>query len=255
MSYSTIQFHPGPRIASIVLNRPPLNIINLEMLDELNSAWSEVEDLKAQVAILSASGDRAFSAGADVADHVPGKVETLIERFHQFILRIRKSECIMIAAIHGHTLGGGAELAMTCDLIVAASDTRLGQPEISLGCYPPVAVAYLPGAIGLHKASEMVLVGEPISAAEAERLGLVNRVVSRENLAEAVDVYVDRLLEKSSAVLALTKRALREGAGRHFEKALDRSQELYLHELVKTDDMVEGVQAFLEKRAPAWKNR
>ena len=255
MSYSTIQFHPGPRIASIVLNRPPLNIINLEMLDELNSAWSEVEDLKAQVAIISAAGERAFSSGVDVADHMPGKIETMIEKFHQFIVRIRKSECITIAAIHGHTLGGGAELAMTCDLIVAASDTQLGQPEISLGCYPPVAVAYLPGAIGIHKASEMVLVGEPITAVEAERVGLINKIVPRANLGEAVDVYVDKLLEKSSAVLGLTKRALREGAGRHFEKALDRSQELYLRELIKTDDMVEGMKAFLEKRAPSWRNK
>src|SRR6266850_47146 len=212
MSYSTIQFHPGPRIASIVLNRPPLNIINLEMLDELNSAWSEVEDLKAQIAIISAAGDRAFSSGVDVADHMPGKIETMIEKFHQFIVRIRKSECITIAAIQGHTLGGGAELAMTCDLVVAASDTQLGQPEISLGCYPPVAVAYLPGAIGLHKASEMVLVGEPITAVEAERVGLINKIVARADLSEAVDAYVDKLLEKSSAVLALTKRALREGA-------------------------------------------
>jgi cyclohexa-1,5-dienecarbonyl-CoA hydratase len=255
MSYSTIQFHPGPRIASIVLNRPPLNIINLEMLDELNSAWSEVEDLKAQVAIISAAGDRAFSSGVDVADHMPGKVEAMIEKFHHFIVRIRKSECITIAAIHGHTLGGGAELAMTCDLIVAASDTKLGQPEISLGCYPPVAVAYLPGAIGLHRASEMVLVGEPITAVEAERVGLINKIVPRANLNGAVDSYVDKLLEKSSAVLALTKRALHEGAGRHFEKALDRSQELYLRELIKTDDMVEGMKAFLEKRAPSWKNK
>ena len=255
MSYSTVQFHPGPRIASLVLNRPPLNIINLEMLDELNSAWSEVEDLKAQVAIISAAGERAFSSGVDVADHMPGKIETMIEKFHQFIVRIRKSECITIAAIHGHTLGGGAELAMTCDLIVAASDTQLGQPEISLGCYPPVAVAYLPGAIGIHKASEMVLVGEPITAVEAERVGLINKIVPRANLGEAVDVYVDKLLEKSSAVLGLTKRALREGAGRHFEKALDRSQELYLRELIKTDDMVEGMKAFLEKRAPSWRNK
>jgi len=255
MSYSTIQFHPGPRIASIVLNRPPLNIINLEMLDELNSAWSEVEDLKAQIAIISAAGDRAFSSGVDVADHMPGKIETMIAKFHQFIVRIRKSECITIAAIQGHTLGGGAELAMTCDLVVAASDTQLGQPEISLGCYPPVAVAYLPGAIGLHKASEMVLVGEPITAVEAERVGLINKIVARADLSEAVDAYVDKLLEKSSAVLALTKRALREGAGRHFEKALERSQELYLRELIKTDDMVEGMKAFLEKRAPSWKNK
>ena len=101
----------------------------------------------------------------------------------------------------------------------------------------------------------MVLVGEPVSAARAEQFGLVNKVVSRANLNEAVDDYMDKLLAKSSAVLALTKRALREGAGQHFEKALDRLQDLYLRELVKTDDMVEGMKAFLEKRPPSWKNR
>jgi len=255
MSFSTIQFHPGPRVASIVLNRPPLNIINLEMLDELNAAWSEVEDLRAQVAVITAAGDRAFSAGVDVADHAPGRIETMLEKFHHVIRRIRRSDCVSIAAIHGHTLGGGAELAMMCDLIIAADDAKIGQPEISRGCYPPVAVAYLPEAIGFHKASEMVLVGEPVSAVDAERMGIINKVVPRAVLTGAVDTYVDKLLTKSSAVLALTKRALREGAGRHFEKALDRSLELYLRDLVRTDDMLEGMNAFLEKRPPAWKNR
>ena len=159
MSFSTIEFHPGPRVATIVLHRPPLNIINLEMLDELDAAWSEIEGLKAQVVVISASGDRAFSAGVEVADHAPGKIETVLETFHRVLLRIRRSDCVSIAAIHGHTLGGGAELAMMCDLIIAAENTSIGQPEISLGCYPPVAVAYLPGAIGFHKATEMVLLG------------------------------------------------------------------------------------------------
>src|SRR5437016_8285687 len=206
MSYSTIQFHPGPRVASIVLNRPPLNIINLEMLDELNAAWSEVEDLKAQVAVLSSAGDRAFSAGVEVADHMPGKIESMIEKFHHLIRRIRKSDCITIAAIHGYTFGGGAELAMVCDLVIAAGETPIGQPEISLGCYPPVASPELPGAIGFHKASEMVLMGEPIHAGEAERVGLVNKVVTRTNLSEAVAAYFDKLLAKSSTVLTLTKQ-------------------------------------------------
>src|SRR5947208_15232345 len=127
MSYSTIQFHPGPRVASIVLNRPPLNIINLEMLDELNAAWSEVEDLKAQVAVLSSAGDRAFSAGVDVADHMPGTIESMIEKFHHLIRRIRKSDCITIAPIHGHTFGGGAELAMLGHRVLAARETQIGQ--------------------------------------------------------------------------------------------------------------------------------
>src|SRR5436853_6906042 len=134
MSYSTIQFHPGPRVASIVLNRPPLNIINLEMLDELNAAWSEVEDLKAQVAVFFAAGDRAFSAGVDVADHTPGKSEGMIEKFHHLIRRIRKSDCVTIAAIQGHTLGGGAELTLVSDLVVSTTETKIGQPDNSSWC-------------------------------------------------------------------------------------------------------------------------
>ena len=254
MSFSTIQFHPGPRVASIVLNRPPLNIINAQMIDELTAAWIEIEDLKAQVAVISGAGEKAFSAGVDVADHMPGVIEGVLEKFHHLVLKIRKSDCVSIAAIHGHTLGGGAELAMMCDLIVAADDASVGQPEISLGCYPPVAVAYLPGAIGFHKASEMVLLGESITAAEAEHRGLISKVVPRSALNETVDACVDKLLTKSAAVLALTKRALREGAGRHFEKALDRSSEFYVRDLVKTHDMKEGIRAFLEKRPPSWKN-
>jgi cyclohexa-1,5-dienecarbonyl-CoA hydratase len=255
MTYSTIQFHPGPRLASIVLNRPPLNIIDLEMLHELHAAWTEVEELKAQVAVISGAGDRAFSAGVHIADHMPGKVETMIKNLDHLVRRMRKSECITIAAIHGYTLGGGAELAMMCDLVIAADDTQFGQPEISLGCYPPIAAAHLPRAIGFHKASEMVLLGEPITAAEAERVGLVNRVVPGANLNEIVDAYADKILDKSSVVLALAKSALREGAGHDFERALDRSQELYLQGLVKTEDMIEGMKAFLEKRPPSWNNR
>jgi cyclohexa-1,5-dienecarbonyl-CoA hydratase len=255
MGYSTIQFYPGPRVASIVLDRPPLNVIDIQMVDELNEAWSEVEGLKAQVAVISGAGDRAFSAGVDVADHASDRIEAALEKFHHFVLRMRKSDCISIAAIHGHTLGGGAELAMMCDLVIAADDVQIGQPEIGLGCYPPVAVAHLPGAIGFHKASEMILIGEPLTAADALRAGLVNKVVARDLLTEVADSYVDKLLTKSSAVLALAKRALREGAGRHFESALDRAHELYVRDLTRTEDMREGMAAFLEKRPPLWKNR
>jgi enoyl-CoA hydratase/carnithine racemase len=101
----------------------------------------------------------------------------------------------------------------------------------------------------------MVLLGESMDAVVAERLGIINKVVPRAELTDAVDACVDKLLTKSSVVLALTKRALREGAGRHFEQALDRSQELYLRDLIRTGDMAEGMNAFLEKRPPSWKNR
>jgi len=254
MSFSTIGFYPGPRVASIVLNRPQMNVINVEMLNELHGAWDEVEGLQAQVVVISGAGDTAFSTGVDIADHMPDRIEEPIKKFHELILRMRRSDCITIAAVHGHTLGGGAELAMMCDFIIAADDTRIGQPEIALACYPPVAAAHLPSAIGLHNASEIVLLGEPLDAIRAERLGLVNRVVPRAELDAAVDSYVDRLLTKSSVALALAKRALRDAVGDQFENALARSERMYLTELVGTDDMVEGVRAFLEKRPPSWKN-
>jgi len=255
MEYGLIQFHPGPRVSTIVLNRPPLNVINLQMMDELIAAWEEIEDLQSQVVVISGAGERAFSAGVEVADHAPDKLESMLFKFHQIVRRIFESDRITIAAIHGHTLGGGAELAMVCDFVVAAEDTQIGQPEINLACYPPVAAAYLPRAIGFHRASQLVLLGEPISAAEAERIGLISKVAPRAELNATTDIYVDRLLTKSSAAVALTKKALREGLDHHFEHALDLTERIYRTELARTDDMREGIDAFLEKRTPNWKNR
>jgi cyclohexa-1,5-dienecarbonyl-CoA hydratase len=238
-----------------VLDRPPLNIINIQMMKELAAAWKEIQGLEAQVVVITGAGERAFSAGVDIADHVPERVEDMLSRFHRVIRAITETDCVTIAAIHGHTLGGGAELAMVCDFVIAADDAQIGQPEIALGCYPPVAAAYLPRAIGFHKASEMVLLGESISAIEAERIGLINKVVPAYDLSATVDSYVDRLLTKSSAALAVAKHALREGIDHRFEKALSRAEDLYLKRLAETEDMREGVQAFMEKRPPSWNNR
>ncbi len=243
------------RLATIVLARPPLNVINLQMMDELNAAWDEVDALGSQVVVISGDGGRAFSAGVDIADHVPERLPAMLSKFHAVIRRIFESDRITIAAIHGHTLGGGAELAMVCDFVVAAADAQIGLPEIGLACYPPVAAAYLPRAIGFHRASQLVLLGESISAVEAERIGLVSRVVARSELNGCVDDYVDRLMNKSSAAVALTKKALREGLEHRFERALDLNEKSYIEELARTEDMREGIQAFIEKRPPGWRNR
>src|ERR1041385_1906674 len=127
----------------------------------------------------------------------------MLTHFHRLIRRIFESDRITIAAAHGHSLGGGAELAMVCDFVIAADDTQIGLPEISLACFPPVAAAYLPRAIGFHRATQLVLLGETISANEAEALGLVSKVARRGELNASVDNYVDRLLTKSSAAIAL----------------------------------------------------
>jgi cyclohexa-1,5-dienecarbonyl-CoA hydratase len=255
MEYRTVRFFPGPRVATVVLDRPPLNVINLEMMDELNAVWNEIDELDAQVIVISSASEKAFSAGVDVRDHLPERLEEMLASFHHLIRRVFESDRITIAAVHGSVLGGGAELAMVCDFVIAASDASIGQPEINLGCYPPVATAYLPRAIGFHRASELVLLGEPVRAAEAERIGLVSRVVERAQLDACVDSYVDRLLNKSSSAIALTKKALREGLEHRFDKALSKTEKIYINELASTEDMREGIQAFIEKRPPLWRNR
>ena len=255
MAYNSIEFHPGPRVASVVLNRPPLNIITLEMLDELKAALDEADELQVQIVVLSGKDGRGFSAGVEVRDHFADKAASMLARFHDIVLRIRESDFISIAAIHGPTLGGGAELALGCDLVIAADDATIGFPEIDLGCFPPAAAGFLPKAVGLHKAAEMILLGKPISAREAERVGLVNAVVPLSGLTEAADQFIDQLLAKSAPVLALTKRALRAGWDSPLEEAMRFNETQYLEGLTRIQDMEEGLHAFLEKRRPDWKNR
>jgi cyclohexa-1,5-dienecarbonyl-CoA hydratase len=255
MGYDTIRFLPGPGVSKIVLDRPPLNVLNLAMMAELDRAWNELDDLESPVVIISGHGEKSFSAGVDIADHTPDRVGEMLEKFHGTICRIYDSDRISIAAIHGHTLGGAAELAMACDFVIAADDLELAHPEIDVGCYPPVAAALLPSMVGMHRASQLVLLGDTISADQAMAMGLVNSVAPRQDLDGAADKLADRLLSKSAAVLSVAKKALRAGAGNTFADRLKRIERLYMDQLARTEDMKEGVDAFMEKRSAVWKNR
>ncbi len=255
MGYETIRFHPGPRASTIVLDRPSLNVINIAMMAELDQVWQKIEQLESPLVVISGHGEKAFSAGVDIADHTPERVGEMFEKFHGTIRRIYDSPRISVAVIHGHTLGGAAELAMACDFVIAADNLELACPEIEVGCYPPVAAALLPSMVGMHRASQLVLLGDTISAEQAMTMGLVNSVVPRADLANAVDQLADRISKKSTAVLGVAKKALREGAGNTFADRLKRIEALYMDQLAGTEDMREGVDAFLEKRAPVWKNR
>jgi enoyl-CoA hydratase/carnithine racemase len=155
--------------------------------------------------------------------------------------------------VGGAALGGGCELVLFCDMVIASERASFGQPEIQVGVFPPVAVVALPGIIGPKKALEMVLIGDRMRAAEAERLGLVNRVVPPEELRATADEFVGKLTKLSGVVLRLTKRALRVGGVGGFAEGLAAVEELYLGPLMATEDAHEGLAAFLEKRAPEWK--
>jgi cyclohexa-1,5-dienecarbonyl-CoA hydratase len=242
-------------LARIVLNNPPLNVIDIPMMDELAEALTEIE-ARVEISVLIIRGSqRAFSGGVDVAAHTPDKVEQMLAKFHRIIRALVGSKKVTIAAVHGHCLGGGAEIAMVCDLAFTSELATWGFPEIKLGCYPPVAVTALAALVGQKHAADLVLTGRTISGREAASLGLANAVVPEVDLDHAVQDAVHHLSQLSSATLALTKKAIYGWDSIHFDKGLARAEKIYFEELMKTEDAQEGINAFLEKRPPVWKGK
>jgi cyclohexa-1,5-dienecarbonyl-CoA hydratase len=190
-----------------------------------------------------------------VRDHTPDKVPAMLEHFHGLVRRIRALECVTIAAVRGVALGGGFELALACDMIVAEEGATFGVPEIWLACFPPIAAAVLPRHLPPQKAYELVLSGEPITAVEAMEMGLVNALAPRGALEQTLDRFVSRFAEKSGAALRIAKRALRVSEESAFGAALDQMERLYRDELMRTRDAAEGIRAFIERREPKWEDR
>lgn len=243
----------GPA-ARLVINRPPLNILDLGSLRELRATLEKlIKDPSVRLVEFTGAGEKAFCAGTDLRDHVRERVPELLREFHGLIREVLGARCPTVAIVRGHCLGGGMELAMACDFILASSRARFGQPEIKAGAIPPVASILLPKLLPEKKALEMILTGEPIRAEEAFRLGLVNRVESETALNHEVRKFSDALLAQSPAILALARRTARLGSRQAFEAALRETERIYLEELLFTADAAEGVHAFLEKRPPNWR--
>ncbi len=239
-------------VARIALCHPPLNVIDILMMEELARTLEEIEALSdVSVIVLSGEG-KAFSAGVNVADHTPEKVEEMLLKFHRVIHLLVSSKRVTIAAVHGHCLGGGAELAMMCDMVYTTFSALWGFPEIKLACYPPVACTALAALVGQKRAAELILTGCTISGAQAAEMGLANRAMSDEELSDVVDATVQEVVRSSPAVLSITKKAIYAWDSMHFDKGLARAEKIYLEELMKTADADEGVRAFMEKREPQW---
>lgn len=256
MGFRNIIYEAEDGVARITINGPPLNILNVETVLEITSALKTAkEDESVSTVLITGAGDRAFSAGAEVRDHMPDRVDRFLDAFNEMFYTLMEIDKPTIAAVNGYALAGGCELAMACDIVVASENARFGVPEINVGVFPPVALVLLPKLVGRVKALELVLTGDTVNAEEAKRLGLVNRVVPADKLGEEVNKVIAKLREKSPIVLKLTRMALYRALDVEFRKALESVTDIYKGQLMKTEDAIEGLKAFLEKRKPVWKGR
>jgi cyclohexa-1,5-dienecarbonyl-CoA hydratase len=182
-------------------------------------------------------------------------VKRMIETFHGMFRLMDELQALSIAVVNGSALGGGCELASYCDMVLATERSTFGQPEIMVGVFPPIAALILPRVVGRKKAMEFILSGKTIGAHDALDMGLVNRIISEDLLEEEVKGFVDEFARHSAAVLRLTKKAFIAGLCDDAGEGLRRIERVYLDELMKSEDAMEGLKAFLEKRKPLWKDR
>lgn len=238
----------------ITLSDPPLNILDIEMLEELRAALAAIEEGKPFL-IIDGEGDKAFSAGASVQDHLGDRVAGMLREFHECFRILNRLNIVTVAMVRGVALGGGCELALACDFVIASDRARFGQPEINLGVFPPVAAYQLSRQLSPRKGLELLLTGEPVDALTAERLGLVNAVFPLSEFDVRAEEWMGRLRKQSPSSLLLARKAFRTAGNADFEDKLARVERLYLEELMKTADANEGLNAFLEKRKPEWKGR
>lgn len=240
--------------ARLILMHGRQNVIDFQMMDDLTNVMDEVESrVEISTIILSGAGEH-FSAGVDIPSHTPDKAGEMLEKFHNAIRRLVRTTKVTLAVVRGFCLGGGAELAMACDMVITAESAHWGFPEIKLGCFPPVAAGALAAIVGQKRAAELVLTGRTFDGREAVHMGLANRAVPIK-LDEAVAEYEERLKALSPAALAHAKRALYSWDAAHFEKGLARAEQIYLKELMQTEDAREGILAWIEKRKPHWKGK
>ena len=224
-------------------------------MDELASAISEVESLPTISMIVISGEGKGFSTGVDVAAHTPDQIDVMLQKFHGVIRAVLSTKKITLAVVHGSCLGGAAELAMVCDLVITTTSATWGFPEIKLGCFPPVAAAALSALVGHKRAADLILTGRSITGSEVVAMGLATTAVPDDQLSQAVQEKLMTLAALSPSALAIAKRAIYSWDAAHVEKGLVRAENIYRSELMQCEDAQEGIRAFLEKRPPKWTGR
>jgi cyclohexa-1,5-dienecarbonyl-CoA hydratase len=254
MSYEYIKVNNVDGLISITLNKPPLNVLTIPMMKEIADAFAWAQGETGKLVLLNAEG-KAFSAGVDVADHTADKVDEMIGVFDSIFHNMYKCDKPIVAAVNGAALGGGYELVLFCDMVVASEKTKFGQPEIAVGVFPPIASYMLPKLTSMPYAMELLLGGGVFNAAKADKMGLVNAVLPVDTFDEGVKQFIQQFMAMSPIVLAYTKKAIKAGLNKGFVEGLKDIDDIYLNELMPTADAIEGLKAFMEKRQPVWQGK
>jgi cyclohexa-1,5-dienecarbonyl-CoA hydratase len=250
-----LKFEKTDGVARITLNRPKFNMMNIDMMNELNGRLEALlQDYDLKCVAICAEG-RHFCTGVEVADHKPHKVHDMIAVFNRIFELTEQLEVPIIAVVQGYCLGGGMELALACDIIVAGESAQFGQPEIKVGFFPPYAAMRLPQLVGPARAIEICTTGKFYSADEARSMGMVGHVAEDDQLEEAAANIIKDILQNSPLIIRLNKRAVKQHLGLDFKPALEGVSDLFLNTLMKTADTLEGIASYEEKRKPVWKNR
>ncbi len=255
MALNHIKVEKDAGVGRITFARPKYNMLSIEMMKEIIAALAEfAQDKELKCVVFLAEG-RSWCAGVDVEDHKPELVDAMIATFNALLKTLEEFEVPTIAAVHGACLGGGMEVAIACDSIVAAKGASFGQPEIKLGFFPPYAAIRLPLLVGPAKAVEICTTGKRYSAKEALRMGFVSTTADDEKFKEELDKFIAEITANSPLIIRLNKRCVKENLGLSFDRAVQNASDLFLKVLMKTQDTQEGMASYFEKRRPVWKNK
>lgn len=255
MEYKNIKYQLSDNVARITLNHLPLNILNIEMMKEINKVLDGLfEEKNLKLLVFDAEG-KAFCVGVDISEHMGNTAVEMIKTFHQIFRNLIRLNRPTLAVVNGAALGGGCELVTFCDFIIASENSKFGQPEIQVGVFPPIACIILPEIISRAKAMELLLTGCIINAQEAQNIGLINKCIPANMIKEEELKFTSQITKLSSVVLGYTKSAALKRQQKMFLDYLVDVEDIYLNQLMKTDDAIEGLKSFVEKRKPEWKNK
>jgi cyclohexa-1,5-dienecarbonyl-CoA hydratase len=253
--FQHIQLRIESGVARMTLNRPEHNLLNESMIRELVDALVLISDRDDVKLIVLDSAAKVFCGGIDIGEYTSERVFQMLDAFHSVFERMLESSKPVMTVVNGPAIGGGAELAIFGDLVIATPKARFAQPEITIGVFPPLASTILPFLVGPKVALEIVLLGEPVTAERAVELGLVNRLVPEAHLDATVNDLIARITGHSAPVLTMAKKAILSGMGLSLRDGLKKSMDIFLNELYRLEDSQEGLRALVEKRKPNWKNR